>query len=363
MALTDRQLLAWRFASQGLAGRADPSTVDAAGRVAGLQAQDTGAVRLAVRARSGVPTLEAVRRDCAVPGRLVRTWLVRGTLHLVPAADARWMLALLGPRNAAGGARRRAQLGLDDETCQAAVAALPDILGGQPLSRAELVDRLARRGVRIDATGQAPAHLVGYAAAVGVLCRGPDLDRDEPGYVLLDAWAGTGWGPAGAEAVTELARRYLTGFGPASPADFAAWSGLASGAARAAFAALGEALTPVAPDLFVAAGSTPPPEDRPPVVRLLGAYDTYLLGYRSREPALAAGYAKRIQAGGGVIHPAVVVDGRVVGRWRLERARSGRTVHIERFGRTLERLTDRCAEEAADLGRFLGEPVTLGDLS
>jgi Winged helix DNA-binding domain len=364
MALGDRQLLAWRFASQGLAGRTGPSTVDVAGRVGGLQAQDTGAVRLAVRARSGVPTLDAVRRDCAVPRRLVRTWLMRGTLHLVPAADARWMLSLFGPRNAAGGARRRAQLRLDDETCEAAVSVLPDILGdGQPLSRAELVDRLARRGVRIDATGQAPAHLVGYAAALGVICRGPDLERDEPGYVLLDAWAGTGPGPVGAEAVAELARRYVAGFGPASAADFAAWSGLPAGSARTAFEALGEALTPVAPDLFVAAGSAAPPDGGPPMVRLLGAYDTYLLGYRAREPALAAGYAKRIQAGGGIIHPTVVVDGRVAGRWRLERGRSGRTVHIEQFGPTLGTLIDRLAEEAGDLGRFLGEPVTLGDLS
>jgi hypothetical protein len=371
MTLTDGQLLAWRFASQGLAGRADPSTVDAAGRVGGLQAQDTGAVRLAVRARSAVPTLDTVRRDCAAPATLVRTWLMRGTLHLVPAADARWMLALLGSRNAAGGAGRRAQLGLDDETCRAAVSALPDILGdGKPLSRAELVDRLARRGVRIDATGQAPAHLVGYAAALGVICRGPDLDRDEPGYVLLDAWAGpvpggsgAGSWPVGAQAVAELGRRYLAGFGPASPADFAAWSGLPVGAARAAFGALGEELAEVAPELFVTAGSTPPPEGGSPVVRLLGAYDTYLLGYRTREPALAAGHATRIQAGGGVIHPAVVVDGRVAGRWRLERSRSGRTVHIEQFGRTLERLTDGLAEEAGDLGRFLGEPVTLAVLA
>jgi hypothetical protein len=354
-------LLAWRFASQGLAARPAASLADAAAGTAGLQAQDTGAVRLSARARARGLSVDAVRGDCARPGVVARTWLMRGTLHLVPAGDARWMLALLGPRSVAAGARRRAELGLDEGTCRAALAALPDILAREsPLSRAELVARLAARGVAVDPSGQAPAHLVAYAATSGVICRGPDLDRDEPGYVLLDSWTPAPGAPADPEAdAAELARRYLAGYGPASPADFAAWSGLPGGVARRAFAALGSSLTSVGADLFAAAGTAPPPPSSRPVVRLLPAYDTYLLGYRRREPALDARYARRIQAGGGVIHPTVVVDGRVAGRWRLERTRTGRTVHIEQFGAPPAWLAEELAEEAADLGRFLGEPVTL----
>jgi hypothetical protein len=362
------ELLAWRFASQGLAARPGRSAVDAAAGTAGLQAQDTGALRLSVRARTQGLTAGAVRRDCAEPGLLVRTWLMRGTLHLVPAVDVRWMLSLLGPRIVAGDARRRAQLGLDEDTCGTALAALPQILADEsPLSRAELVVRLARRKVAIDASGQAPAHLVAYAAPHGVICRGPDLDRDEPGYVLLDSWAAAGPVLDAAEAAAELARRYVTGYGPATAADFAAWSGLPAGAARQAFAALGDGLTPLGENLFVVSGAVPPPAGGPPAVRLLGAYDTYLLGYQGREHALDPAHAKRIQAGGGVIHPAVLVDGRVVDRWRLDRSRAGRTVHIERFGPAPAGLGDGSpgglagglAEEVADLGRFLGEPVTL----
>jgi hypothetical protein len=55
-----------------------------------------------------------------------------------------------------------------------------------------------------------------------------------------------------------------------------------------------------------------------------------------------------------------VVEGRVAGRWRLDRAGSGRTVRIEQFDPALAKLADGLAEEAEDLGRFLGEPVTLG---
>ena len=335
-------LLSRRFAAQGLSHRSRETVTELAGRLAGLQAQDTGALRLSVRARVTGLTAEQVRAECAEPGALVRTWLMRGTLHLVPAVDVRWMLDLFGARNVAANAGRRKQLGLDEKTCRKAMAALPEILdGGAALSRADLVKELLDRKVPIDPSGQAPAHLMAYAAGHGLICRGPDLDRDEPGYVLLDAWA-----PAAREVddpVAELARRYAAAYGPADAQDFASWSGLPLSTAKAAFPQIAK----------VARG-----QSGSPVVRLLGAYDTYLLGYRDRTPALDAAYAKRIQAGGGVIHPSVCVDGRIAGRWRLERKRAARVV-VEPFGSTLDGLREQLQAEAADVGRFLGEPVTL----
>jgi len=340
----EADVLRRRFAAQGLSHRSRSTVTDLAGRLAGLQAQDTGALRLSVRARVTGLTAERVRAECAEPGALVRTWLMRGTLHLVPAADVRWMLDLFGARNVAANAGRRRQLGLDEQTCRKAMAALPEILDcGVALSRADLVRELLDRKVPIDPSGQAPAHLMAYAAGHGLICRGPDLDRDEPGYVLLDAWA-----PAArkvADPVAELARRYAAAYGPASAQDFASWSGLPLSTAKAAFPQ-------------TVKGTRAP--SGPPVMRLLGAYDTYLLGYRDRTPALNAAHAKRIQAGGGVIHPSVCVDGRIVGRWRLERKRTARVV-AEPFESTLDALREQLQAEAADVGRFLGVPVVLAE--
>jgi hypothetical protein len=94
-------------------------------------------------------------------------------------------------------------------------------------------------------------------------------------------------------------------------------------------------------------------------VRLLYRFDDYLLGWRGRDLILASRFARRIHAGGGWIHPAVVVDGRVVGTWRLTPAAGDRLiVAVEPF-EPLDGALPGLEDEAADLGRFLGATATL----
>ena len=95
-------------------------------------------------------------------------------------------------------------------------------------------------------------------------------------------------------------------------------------------------------------------------MRLLAHFDAYLLGYRGRELVLDPRYARRIQAGGGFIQPAVLVDGRVAGTWRQRRRGSGRlTVAVEPFGPLDRAVLPGLEAEAADVGRFLGIEAAL----
>jgi hypothetical protein len=294
-------LLAERMRAQRLS---HPATdlADLLASVFALQAQDVPATRLAARAR-GVRSLD---------GPVVRTWAMRGTLHLLHEDDL-WVVDLLGPTFIAAGRRRRDQLGLTDELCARAVPALREVLT-EPLARAELVRRLADVGIALDPGTQAPAHLLAFAAHSGVLSRGLDDT-----YRLLDITCE----PRG---VDELWRRYRRAYGPATPDDFAAWSGLPKRQLK---------------DLPEVADEPAEPDG---TVRVLGHFDPYLLGYRDRSVALAPEHAPLVQTGGGFLTPHVVVDGRVVAVWRREGAR----IAVHPFG-------DRpdVAGEVADLGRFL----------
>ncbi|MFI5529598.1 winged helix DNA-binding domain-containing protein [Kitasatospora sp. NPDC051853] len=327
---SDDELLRWRMHSQFR----DGGTVAAvAGRAPGIQAQDAAAARLGLRAR-GLTEAAAVERAYA-DGEVVASWLMRGTLHLVPREQLPSLLALFGERNIAAGARRRRELGLTEEVLARAERALPEVLT-EPLGRAELVARLNGRGVGVEPTGQAPAHLTAYLAGRGLLCRGAEVAPREPGYVPLTVEA-----VDPEEAAAGLAARYVAAFGPVSVADFAAWSGLPQALGKRAFAGL-----PEVADGLHATGEAPGPGG--PVVRLLGAYDNYLLGYRDRSLMLDQRFAKRVNAGGGVVRPTLVVDGRVRGTWA--RGKDGRPV-VEPFEPLPEELW---AAEAGAVAEFLG---------
>ncbi|HEV2918921.1 MAG TPA: crosslink repair DNA glycosylase YcaQ family protein, partial [Actinomycetota bacterium] len=140
-----------------------------------------------------------------------------------------------------------------------------------------------------------------------------------------------------------------------------------SGRARRAFDLVASELAEVELDgrrLWAPKGaraSRAPARSQGPVVRLLGRFDDYLLGWRDRDLVLDPRFAGQIQAGGW-IHPALVVDGRVAGTWRARRAGGRLAVTVAPFSGRLPRGTRPALEaEAADLGRFLGVEARLVD--
>ncbi|GAA3385808.1 winged helix DNA-binding domain-containing protein [Cryptosporangium minutisporangium] len=334
-----------RAESQLLGAERATDTAGVVARLGALQAQDLAATALAVRARTSGLTADQVDLDGE---GFVRTWLMRGTLHAVAADDAGWMLDLLGPVNRAKGARRRTQLGLDDELCERAVEVLPAVLADGPLGRAEVVSRLASHGVEISPDGQAAPHLLGYAASRGVLCLGPELGRGKATYRLLEASSEL----SREEALAELARRYLRGHQPAGPADFAAWSGLSARDAKAAFASLDSEIVPLGPFWTLGAAAEVP---SPGSIRLVGHFDPYLLGYADKTAVVPSEYVARVRTGGGFVTPTVLVDGEAVAIWRQK----GAALTVEPFEPLADDVRAAVEAEVTDIGRFLDTPVRL----
>jgi hypothetical protein len=361
--LSPGQLRAARWHALRLDGAAT-TVAEVAGKLGGLQAQAAPPARMAVRPRTRGLTATAVDQACA-ERHVTRTWAMRGTLHMIATADLRWMTSLFGPVFVRKDRRRRLQLGLGDDLCERALAALASILaGGPPLTRAELIERLAAEGVAIDAGTQQPPHLLGYAAGRGLICRGPDGPGEEPTYVRLDEWAPDAPALDPDQARAELARRYLGGYGPATRADFTTWSGLPAADTARAWALIAAETVPVTatgtePELAsteLTALADARLDVPPPGPRLLGHFDPLLMGYRDRDLVLDPAWARRIQAGGGFVQPTVVADGRVAGTWRLDR-RAAKLV-VEPFTPLTTATRDALAVEADDVGSFFDLDVT-----
>jgi hypothetical protein len=330
-----------RLRAQGLGERRARDAHDAVAGALAIQAQDTRSSRLGVRARSEGLTREDVVRACSEERSVVRTWAMRGTLHMLAAEDVRWILALVGPGVERRDGRRRADLGLTPALCERVLEAIPRVLAdAAPLTRAELMEALIARGLPIDTADQGPAHIVLLAAVRRMICRGPDRPDEEPTYVLLDDWVAPERERERDAALAELARRHRAAYGPSDAADLRYWSGLPAGEARRAWELAGQP-----PD---------PPDDlaRPPT-RLLPAFDGYLLGHRDRSPVLDPRHASGLTSGSWIL-PSVVVDGRVVGTWRRSRSGARETVTVRPFGRLPRGSMAGLRAEAADVGRFLG---------
>src|SRR5437773_3253112 len=141
--------LAQRLAAQLLSGPPAEGTVQVAGHLLAVQAQDQRGARLAVRARSrarlAADVDDALTRDRSV----VVTWLNRGTLHLVRTEDYWWLHPLTTPQLFTGNARRLAQEGVPPADAERGVAVIERSLTAEgPLTRAQLAERIAKAGVR-----------------------------------------------------------------------------------------------------------------------------------------------------------------------------------------------------------------------
>ena len=330
-----------RCAAQLLAGapRADP--VDAMRHLLAVQAQDLRAARLALRARGAARHAEEVDAALTTERSLVSGWLMRGTLHLVAREDYAWLHALTASQGAAVNRRRLAQLGGDAGAAGPVIArALAD---EGPLSRAELGERLAAAGIRVQ--GQILPHLLALAAARGAVVLGP-VRGGKLCFAPAHDWVGKPRrAPDRDAALAELARRYLRGHGPATDRDLAAWSGLALRDARAGFAAIAPELEQVG-ELVDLARRPELPLRVPP--RLLGAFDPYLLGWRDRGFAVPAEHARRVHPGGGILCATALANGHAVGTW----SRRGGGVAVEPFEPLSASVTAALDREARDIARF-----------
>ncbi|HKH15146.1 MAG TPA: winged helix DNA-binding domain-containing protein [Solirubrobacterales bacterium] len=320
---------------------------------AGIQAQDPRAGRLGFRARSMRLRAADVDRARTEERSIVRTWAMRSTMHLLAAEDAGWLLPLFDAGLVADSRRRLGQLGLDASVQNKALEAIRTALESDGfLGRSELVARLGRLGIEIDAPKR--VHLFRLATGVGIGILGPD-SGSETLLALARDWVGERPRHDRDAAVGELTRRYVRAFGPATEADFAGWSGLPLRDVRAGLTRIGNELVAVRVGdhrAWVVVRGARRPRGR--IIRLLPAWDNYLMGHRDRDFIAGPERWPRIVPGGGLIRPTILVDGAATGTWSMRRKGKTPKVELSPFEPLDEEATAAIKAEIADIERFEG---------
>lgn len=299
---------ALRLFSQRLVGSTFITPQQVVSWLCGLQGQDPASAIWSIGLRLPGSVLSDVEQAFA-KGALVRTWPMRGTLHVVAAEDARWLLDLTSGGNVQRTARRRGELELDDATLKKSRKTLAAALKGQQqLTREELFTALGR--AKISTEGQRGYHLLWDAAVHQLLCYAAPRGKEQT-FALLDDWLPSTKPKDRPEALAELARRYFSSRGPSTLKDFTWWSGLTAAEARAGLEAVSSQLEGGGKSWWL-------PGDVPTTSTAfaLPGFDEFLLGYQDRSGVLEARHADKIIPGGnGVFQPTLVLNAHVVGTW------------------------------------------------
>ncbi|WP_326557523.1 winged helix DNA-binding domain-containing protein [Micromonospora sp. NBC_01796] len=360
--LDSRALNRATLARQLLLDRADLPVLDAVAHLCGLQAQEPQEpfVGLWSRLRAFDP---AVLSDLLTRRGVVRTHLMRRTVHLVTADDvlawrARHDLML---RQRVLGTYRRELAGVDlDELAAAGRALTAD---NEPRSMTELARALAGRWPEPGPRALGEMLIAALVPMVQLPPRGLWRTRAGVRNVPLSSWLGREIdppAPAGSDPVGEaLVRRYLAAFGPAATADLRAWCGLA-GLPAAVAAIRGELVTfrdERGRELLDLPDAPRPDPDTPAPVRFLPAFDNALLGYHDRGRIVDDADRGLSVAGARV----VLVDGRVAATWDVK----ADTVTVTPLRDLSRNDRDAVAEQGRELALFLSEEsnqrVEIGD--
>ena len=322
-----RRILQLRMANQLLLEPAG-SILAAAERMLALQSQDLAAGRYALAQRSGKGIGREHIDALFTSGELVRSWTMRGTLHICAAADVRWLVRATRQRTLKAMASRLRELqitAVDIDTAGTLIAAHLEEQGSA--SRASLFAVLNGHGIQTSA--QRGVHLLMCLVMEGLLCLGPvpaGAGLAGQDFILLDGLAAADLQPA--QPLQELLRRYLAGHGPASVRDAAWYTGQTLTQLKTAAADLGSELLCVGRDargeeLYLLAGCPALTADLPSrlPLRLLGHFDEYYLSYADR--SLVADESLRAQIGpgsNGMVKPFWLRSGKAERPWNAETA-------------------------------------------
>jgi len=336
----------------------DPAEI--ARSIAGAQSQDVYAGPQTFRSRSRTLTADDIRRARTEERSLLRTWVMRTTIHLIPTDDSGWWLPLYEPGIERWSRRRLDQLGLPTAKQDKALRVAGRVLADEgPLTRSEVRERIEAAGIELNT--QTGMHIALTAVVSGIACLGPDKGKSTC-LIRREDWLEPAPRFDRGNALAELGRRYIRAFAPSTERDFAYWSGLPLRDVRAALESISEEIQEVrvGEETMLAPRGGLPRLPGTGQVRMLGNFDTYLLGWKDREFSVSGEHATHVkEGGGGWIRPVIVEDGIVIGGWRSSRKGGRLEIALNLPKNERKRLEKKIDAELTDLARFEGIDATV----
>jgi hypothetical protein len=348
----------------------DPAAdlVATASRLGGVHAQVASGAALIVGIRTTGSAATDIDDALWQRRSLVKTWGMRGTLHLFPADELpTWVAAFRQrqwPRFTPGWERYH---GVTADDLRRITDAVGQVLPGRMLTRDELAIEIAAvlgAPELVERIRSGWGVMLKPAAAGGLLCFGPERERNVT-FTDPHGWLPeVRWGEIDPDAaMREIVCRFLDTYGPASHEDFGRWWGTDAASARRIFAAHSDAMVQVDVDgrkTWLPAESVDASSDEARGVLLLPGFDPYVVApISARAYSVPDGYVDRVSRTAGWISAVLVVDGVVRGTWTHELAGGRLAIEVAPFGRITRAVRTTAEEYAQRYATLLGTEVAM----
>ena len=298
---------------------------------------------------------------------LIKTSLMRQTLHLIPSDEFWLYIAAQRPSRVAGALRVMARCGISREEGEALTPLIMDALSSGPLGRTAIADAVRPKvSKRVRAWMALVWSMIRLPVAEGLVCHGRG-EGNEVVFIRVDQWLPKLKPQAIAvtAAQCELLRKYLRAFGPATLSDFSHWSGISMQEVRPLRSLLEADLTDLPGEtqgcllLREDAAALNDKYGEQNSVRLLPSFDTYLLAHRDKDHLLSARYYKRVYRNQGWISPVVLIDGAIAGIWSYKLQGKNLLVEIAPFVGISRTARSRIEKEGRGLASFFESELVL----
>ncbi|CAN5584307.1 winged helix DNA-binding domain-containing protein [soil metagenome] len=365
-----RQVMAWRVQRHHLDERVPKRrALDVVGDIGCLHAQLMSSAELALWARVDKLKRNDVEKWLWTDRRLVKTWAMRGTLHLLKSDEYQLWRAGLGTYKHYLKPAWFKAFRVTEKELEELIAAISRALDGRTLTRDELAQRISKitkSDALADKLRGSWGAMLKPASFQGRLCFGPNKGRNVS-FARPDQWLGLNESDAidPTEALEEITRRFLSAYGPATREDLARWWAVSPAAGGRFISGLGDEVVPVGLDggkywaltetLDEMRAASPTKS-----VRLLPGFDPYIIGSTTHAAKLMSGdFKARVHRPQGWVSPVLLVDGRIDGVWRHERKGKRLMVDIEPFASVPKWVVRGAEQEAEGLASFMGAPLEL----
>lgn len=325
-----------------------------------IQGQDYAASKWAIGLRTQGLKEEDVE-SAFLAQKIIRSWPLRGTLHVVSAKDIYWLLDLLGPSTVSKYAAHYKKIELDLKVLKKCYSILSKNLSNRNfLTRKEISSILKRSGIITNTTRL--SHILQRAGLDALICFGPKRGKEFT-YALIDEWI-----PKikkvkrpKEEALYDLTEKYFDTRSPATLADFVWWSGLNVKDAKTGIESFGSKLRSFQKEdqIYYLPKKVDLVDEDSDTLFLLPAFDEFLLAYTDRRDCMHPSPKRPLTPADDLFRPTLVVNGWVNGIWQREFKKEEVILKVNTYKPLNQNLRKKLNKSAEEYAAFLGKSLVL----